>query len=48
LSSWRLWYLTGEATAEDAKDDGVKLKDIVLSWTLPTDAKTQKPKLNIG
>jgi len=46
-TSVQKFYLTGEVAAEDAKDGGVKLKDVTISWTPPNDEKAQKPKLKL-
>lgn len=46
-TSVQKFYLTGEVVAEDAKDGGVKLKDIAISWTPPGGDKAQKPKLKL-
>ena len=41
------FYLSGEVTTADAKDGGVKLQDLAISWTPPGDDKAQKPKLKL-
>ncbi len=41
------FYLTGEISAEEAKNGGVKLKDVAVSWTPPNDEKAVKPKLKL-
>ena len=46
-TSVQKFYLTGEVSPQDAKDGGVKLQDVALSWTPPGDDKAQKPKLKL-
>jgi hypothetical protein len=46
-TSVQKFYLSGEVSLQDAKDGGVKLQDIALSWTPPGDDKAQKPKLKL-